>query len=117
MNFKTRLFCLQTLRCHLVFEMDALMEDLLGHLIAQFLVSVITVHTHVAQDNCHATTVPRRNADVTARRSRFARKAAVCSDIIASEFDPCLDIWTHGVDERLNRITQNSSCSVEPTLR
>ena len=46
------------------------MKELLGQLIAQFLVNVITVHTDVAQDNCHATTVSRRNSDVTVRRSR-----------------------------------------------
>ena len=46
------------------------MKELLGQLIAQFLVNVIAVHTDVAQDNCHAKTVSRRNADVTARRSR-----------------------------------------------
>ena len=70
-KFKTRF---------LVFEMDAVMKELLGQLIAQFLVDVITVHTDVAQENCHATTVSKRNADVTVRRSRFVREAAVCSD-------------------------------------
>ena len=69
-NFKTEVVCLQTLRSHLVFEMDAVMKDLLGQLIAQFLVKEITVHTDVAQDNCHAATVSRRTADVTARRSQ-----------------------------------------------
>ena len=72
MNFKTRLF----VRSHLVFEMDAVMKELLGPFIPQFLVNVIIVHTDVAQDNCHATTVSRRNADVTVRRSRFVREAA-----------------------------------------
>ena len=57
-------------RSHLVFEMDAVMKELLDQLITQFLVNVIAMHTDVAQDNCHATTVSRRNADVTARRSR-----------------------------------------------
>ena len=38
-NFKTRLF----VRSHLVFEMDAVMKELLGHLIAQFLAIVITM--------------------------------------------------------------------------
>ena len=50
--------------------MDAVMLELLDQLIAQFLVDVITVHTDVARDDCLATTVSRRNADVTARRSR-----------------------------------------------
>ena len=40
-----------------MFEMVAVMKELLGQLIAQFLVHVITVHTDVAQDNSHATTV------------------------------------------------------------
>ena len=96
--------------------MDAV-KELLGQLIAQFLVNVIAVHTDVAQDNCHATTVSRRNADVTARRSRSVGKAAVCSDAFASELDLCLHIGSHhGVDGR-GTITQNSSCTVEPTLR
>ena len=43
------------------------------------------MHTDVAQDNCHVTTVPRRNADATARHSRFSQKAAVCSDAFASD--------------------------------
>ena len=50
--------------------MDVVTKELLGQLIAQSLVNVITVHTDVAQDNCHAITVSRRNADVTARRPR-----------------------------------------------
>ena len=78
------------------------MKELLGQLIAQFLVNVITV----AQVNCHVAAVSRRNADAT-----------VCSDAIASEFDLCLFIGSHhGVGGRGN-ITQNSSCIVEPTLR
>ena len=93
------------------------MKELLGHLIAQFLAIVITVHADVAQDNCHATTVSRRNADATARRSRFEEKVVVCSDAFASERDLCLHIGLHhGVDGR-GTITQNSSCIVEPTLR
>ena len=52
-----------------MFEIVAVMKQLLGQSVAQFLVNVIAVHTDVAQDNCHAT-VSRRNADVTARRSR-----------------------------------------------
>ena len=72
-----------------MFEMDAVMKESLGQLIAQFLVNMIAVHSDVAQDNCHATTVSRRNAGVTATRSRFVRKAAVCSDTIASELDLC----------------------------
>ena len=51
--------------------MDAVIKELLGQVIAQFLVNVIAVHTGVAQDNCHATTVLKRNAVVTARRSRL----------------------------------------------
>ena len=93
--------CLQALRSHLVFEMHAVMKELLGQLIAQFLVNVITVHTDVAQDNCHATSVSRRNADVTARRSRSVGKAAVCSGAFASELDLCLNIGSHhGVNEQ-----------------
>ena len=93
------------------------MKESLGHLIAQFLAIVMTVHADVAQDNCHATTVSRRNADVIVRRSRFVVKAAVCSDAFASELDLCLHIGSHhGVDGR-GTITQNSSCIVEPTLR
>ena len=90
----------------------------MGQLIAQFLVSVIAVHTDVAQDNCHATTASRRNADVTSRRSRSVGvKAAVCSDAFASEPDLCLHIGSdHGVDGR-GTITQISWCTVEPTLR
>ena len=97
--------------------MDAVMQELFGQLIAQFLVDEIAVHTDVAQDNCHATTVSRRNADVTARRSRFVGKAAVCSDAIASELDLCLYIGSHHGVDGLGTITQNSSCTVEPTLR
>ena len=75
------------------------MKELLGQLIAQFLVNVNAGHTDVAQDNCHATTVSRRNADVTSTRSRFVGKAAVCSDAFASELDLCLHIGSHhGVD-------------------
>ena len=37
--------------------MDAVMKELLGQLIAQFLVNVITVHTDVAQDDCHCETI------------------------------------------------------------
>ena len=93
------------------------MKELLGQLIAQFLVNVITVHTDVAQDNCHATTVSRRNADATARRPRSVVKSAVCSDAFASELDLCLYIGSHhGYDGR-GTITQNGSCTVEPTLR
>ena len=55
--------------------MDAVMKELLGQLIAQFLVNEIAVHTEIAQDNCHATTVSRRNADITARRSRSVRES------------------------------------------
>ena len=93
------------------------MKDLLGRLIAQFLVDVITVHTDVAEDNCHATTVSRRNADVTVRRSRSVEgKTVVCSDAFASELDLCWHIGSHhGVDGR-GTIRQNSSCTVEPTL-
>ena len=88
------------------------MKELLGPLIAQFLAIVITVHADVAQDNCHATTVSRRNADVTARRSRFVGKIAVCSDAFASEHDLCLHIGSHhGVDGR-GTMTQNSLCTV-----
>ena len=44
-------------------------------------------------------------------------KTAVCSDASASELDLCLHIGSHhGVDGR-GTITQNSSCTVEPTLR
>ena len=93
------------------------MKELLGQLIAQFLVNVITVHFDVAQDNCHATTVSRRNANVTARRSRSVGKAADCSDAFALELDLCLHIGSHhGVDGR-GTITQNRSCTVDPTLR
>ena len=93
------------------------MKELLGHFIAQFLAIVMTVHADVAQDNCHTTTVSRLNADVTARQSRFVGKVAVCSDAFASELDLCLYIGSHhGVDGR-GTITQNSSCTVEPTLR
>ena len=113
MNFKTRLF----VQSHLVVEMDAVMKESLGRMIAQFLVGVITVHTDVAQDNCHATTVSRRNSYVTVRRSRFVREAAVCSDAFASKLDLCLHIGSHhGVDGR-GTITQNGSCTVKPTLR
>ena len=48
---------LRTLRNHLVFEMDAVMKELMHQLIGQFLVNVITVYADVAQDVCHATTV------------------------------------------------------------
>ena len=93
------------------------MKEVLDQLIAQFLLNVIAVHTDVAQDNCHATTVSRRNADVTARRSRSVGETAVCSDASASELDLCLHIGSHhGVDGR-GTITQNNSCTVEPTLR
>ena len=60
-KFQDEVVCLQTLRSHLVFEMDAVMKELSDELIARFLVNVIAVHTDVAQDNCHATTVSRRN--------------------------------------------------------
>ena len=72
-NFKTRLFVFR--RFEVVW--CAVMKELLGQLIAQLLVNVITMHADGAQDNCHATTVSRRNADVTARRSRFVVKAAL----------------------------------------
>ena len=96
-EFQDEVVCLETLRSHLVFEME-----LLGQLIAQFLVNVIAVHTD-AQDNCHATTVSRRNADVTAKRSRSVGKATVCSDAFASKLDLCLHIGSHhGVDGRVH---------------
>ena len=113
-NFKTKLFAFR--RFEVIWCLRWMMKELLGLLISQFLVNVITVHTDVAQDNCHATTVSRRNADVTARRSQSG-KAAVCSDAFASELDLCLHVGSrHGVDGRGTR-TQNSSCTVEPTLR
>ena len=92
------------------------MKELLGQLIAQFRVNVLTVHTNVAEDNCHSTTVSRRNADVTVRRRRIVRKAAVCSDAIEPKFDLCLHIESHqGVFGR-GTITENSSRTVEPWL-
>ena len=100
-----------------MFEMDAVMKELFGQLIAQFLVDVIAVHADVAQDNCHVRTVSRRNADVTARRSRFVGKTAVCSDTIASELDRCSYIGSHHGADGLGTITQNSLCTVQPTLR
>ena len=113
-NFKTRLFDFR--RFEVMFEMDAVMKEMFGQLIAQFVANVITVRTDVAQDNCHATTVSRRNAEATARRLQFVRKAAVCRDALASKLDLCLYIGSHhGVDGR-GTITQNSWCIVEPRL-